>query len=107
MPLKRLRRKLTVENLWIYILKLLNEKPMYAYELQDEIKKRFDFNIGKITSYIVLYKLKNSGFVESKLEEEKNSGRVRRYYKITEKGKILLKEGIKILEDFLEKIKKK
>jgi DNA-binding PadR family transcriptional regulator len=103
-PLNRLKRKLTTENLWIYILTLLKEKPMYGYEIQSEIKERFGFHIGRITSYIVLYKLKKSGYVKSKLRDSE-SGRIRRYYTITKKGEHLLNQGIQFLEEVLEKIK--
>lgn len=103
MPLKRLKRKITLENVWIYILRLLMEKPMYAYEIRKTIEDRFDFRIGEITAYIVLYKLASSGYVrtEWKIEE----GRQRKYYRITEKGEKLLKEGIEFLNEIIRKIK--
>lgn len=103
MPLKRLKRKLTLENIWIYILRLLIEKPMYAYEIREMIENRFSFKIGEITAYIVLYKLANSGYV--KTEWKVKEGRQRKYYIITEKGKKLLKEGIGFLNETISKIK--
>ncbi len=89
-PLMRLKRKTTVENLWIYILKLLSEKPMYAYQLNRDIRDRFGFEIGSVSAYIILYKLKNSGYVDI---EWRNEGRPRKYYRITGSGRRLLKEG--------------
>lgn len=103
MPLERLRRKITTENLWLYILTLLKEKPRYAYEIREEIKQRFGFETGKITSYVVLYRLKNSGYVTKKSREVE--GRTRKYYTLTPKGKNLLQEGIKFLEKTLQKVK--
>lgn len=103
MPLPRLKRNLTTKTLWIYILTLLKEKPRYAYEIQKEIKKKFGFKIGKITSYVVLYRLEKSGYVEKKIEE--SGRRIRKYYQITKKGENLLDQGIKFLEEILEKIK--
>jgi len=102
MPLARLKRKITKENLWIYILTLLKKKPMYGYEIRNKIKEKFGFNIGKISSYVVLYRLEKAGYVASKLDDK--SGRARKYYIITKKGKSLLNEGIKFLENLLKKI---
>jgi len=104
MPLKRLIKKTTVENLWIYILSLLKEEAMYAYEIPKKIKERFGFEIGNVTAYIVLYKLENSGYVETKWKSENN--RQRKYYTITENGKKLLNEGTSYLEGLLKKIRK-
>ncbi|MBN2014075.1 MAG: helix-turn-helix transcriptional regulator [Candidatus Altiarchaeota archaeon] len=101
-PLKRLIKKVTIENLWIYILSLLREKPIYAYEINRMLEERFDFSAGKVTAYVVLYKLENSGYVEP---EWRNVGRKRKYYRITETGEKLLEEGIGFLEKQTGKIK--
>ena len=104
MPLKRLIKKTTVENLWIYILSLLREQPMYAYEIPKKIKENFGFEIGNVTAYIILYKLENSDYVETKWKFQNN--RQRKYYAITEKGKKLLNDGALYLEGLLKKIKR-
>jgi DNA-binding PadR family transcriptional regulator len=94
-PLQRLEKKTTIENLWLYLLSLLSEESVYAYEINKKLKTRFGFSAGEVTAYVVLYKLEKSGFVET---EWKNEGRKRKYYKITDKGKRLLSEGIRLLE---------
>ena|SRR3989338_1989052 len=104
MPLNRLIKKTTVENLWIYILSLLIEQPMYAYEIPNKIKERFGFKIGSVTAYIVLYKLENSGYVETKWVSQNN--RQRKYYTITEKGIKLLNDGTSYLEGLIRNIRK-
>ena len=43
MPLARLKRKLTKEILWIYLLNLLKEREMYAYEIRKELERKFGF----------------------------------------------------------------
>jgi len=101
-PLERLKRKVTVENLWIYILKLLKERSMYAYEIQNRIQEGFGFRPGKITAYVVLYKLEKDGYVKT---EWKDKGRQRKYYRITESGRRLLKDGISMLEEMIRGIK--
>jgi len=103
MPLKRLKQKTTKENLWLYILTLLKEKPRYAYELKKEIKDRFNFSVGRITSYMVLYKLEKKGYVSAKWESGKK--RPRKYYTITAKGGEILKEGKQYLKELLTQFK--
>jgi DNA-binding PadR family transcriptional regulator len=99
---RRLREKLTKENLWLYILSLLSERDMYGYELRDAITERFDFKPGTVTAYRVLYSLKVKGLVTTK--EEKVSGRKRKYYHLTNKGLEQLDRGKSVLSDILKKL---
>jgi len=96
LPLERLKKSNTIDNLWIYILSLATKTPIYAYYLQREIEEEFGFRPGKITSYRVLYRLEKDGFVKSKMEER------RRVYQITEKGK----KELEFAKDFYQKILK-
>jgi len=99
MPLGRLKTRTTKEILWIYILRLLKEKEMYAYELRDAIKNAFGFEPARVTSYVVLYRLEKEGYVSSKWSKKK------KYYHLTKKGEKLYKEGISYLEEMLTKLK--
>ncbi|MFH0817989.1 MAG: PadR family transcriptional regulator [Candidatus Micrarchaeota archaeon] len=90
-PLARLERSLTTENLWLYILSTLKKKRTYAYALNLQIKERFGWKPGLITSYLVFYKLQAEGLITSKYDER------RKYYEITKKGKDALMEGKKML----------
>lgn len=101
-PLKRLEKKTTIDNMWIYILSLLKDGPMYAYEIREKIRKRFDFNAGQVTAYVILYKLEKSGYVEAEWREKT---RHRKYYRITGSGEKLLEDGIGFLENLIERIK--
>jgi DNA-binding PadR family transcriptional regulator len=98
MPLDRLKKKTSKEILWIYILRLLTEREMYAYELKQTLQDRFNIDPARITSYVVLYRLENEGYVSSRWQKNK------KYYKITEKGTKLLDEGILYLEDVVGKL---
>jgi DNA-binding PadR family transcriptional regulator len=98
MPLNRLKKKTSKEILWIYILRLLIERDLYAYELKKELQTRFNIDPALITSYVVLYRLENEGFVTSRWEKNK------KYYNITKKGRELFEEGIKYIEDIIEKL---
>jgi PadR family transcriptional regulator, regulatory protein PadR len=99
---KRLKDKLTKENLWIYILKLLEKKERYGYELRDSIEEEFGFLPGNVTAYRVLYALQKNGLVASSKKEVKS--RERKYYSITTEGKKELEEGKDVLKSMIKKL---
>jgi DNA-binding PadR family transcriptional regulator len=102
LALRRLEEKITKENLWIYILSLLKERPLYAYEIKEMIRERFGFEPATITAYVVLYRLEREGLVESRQERGTSDNVIRRYYRITEKGIQTVEAG----REFLKKILK-
>ena len=73
------------------ILALLNERPMYGYELIRAIRDRsegiLDFSEG--TVYPILYGLRDRGLVRSEAQESEE-GRTRRVYHLTPEGKAAL-----------------
>lgn len=99
----RLKKKTTAEMLWPYFLKLLKERPMYGYELRQQVQKRFGFKPATVTSYVVLYRLQRKGYVTMEWKEQRGKP-ARKYYKITKKGEELLREGIKCIKEFYLKI---
>lgn len=101
---QRLKNKLTKENLWLYILRLLQEKPRYGYEIREEIKKKFNFSPAIVSGYVILYKLKRDNLVEERLEKNYSNRADRKYYCITEKGLTALKEAKIFLEDLMKKV---
>ncbi|HEY6345684.1 MAG TPA: PadR family transcriptional regulator [Bryobacteraceae bacterium] len=72
------------------ILEALVREPSHGYRIAQGIKERskgvLDFKEG--TLYPALHKLENEGLVES--YEEVESGRLRRYYRITKSGRAVL-----------------
>jgi DNA-binding PadR family transcriptional regulator len=81
-PIKRLHRLLTSGNLWLYILSLISSQgKLYAYNLDEQIERRFMFKPNKIMIYVVLYRLESEGLISSKFEER------RKYYALEDKGK--------------------
>jgi len=102
--LNRLKTKTTVECLWPYVLALLKDKPVYAYEIQQMIEKRFGFQVGQVTAYMVLYKLESDGYVQTEWREVEN--RQRKYYKITAEGKKALAESIEYFKETCENLQK-
>ena len=99
LPIERLQKSNTIENLWIYILSLLKKRQIYAWEIPSIIEKEFRFKPGKITPYRVFYRLEKDGFVKSKIKER------RRIYEITEKGKKELEEAKKFYKATLKWLK--
>lgn len=77
----------------LLVLTLLDESDKYGYEIIKELEQRSDktFQFKEGTLYPVLHKLENDGFVTSYMEKAE-SGRERKYYQITKKGKKQLTE---------------
>ena len=74
------------------ILEVLAQEPSHGYRIAQQIKQSsnglLDFKEG--TLYPALHKLENEGSVES--YESSESGRVRRYYRITKSGRKALND---------------
>jgi PadR family transcriptional regulator PadR len=75
------------------ILKLLEEKDMYGYQMIEALAEKSDdtFELKAGTLYPILHNLENNQFVES-YEQEADNGRIRKYYHLTSKGKKQLQE---------------
>ncbi len=105
-PLQRLKDKLTKENLWLYVLSILRERPAYPYEISDLIEERFGWRPARVTAYIVMRSLKSKGYVKMSKRKGEDTGKMRNYYEITESGRKLLDEGLSFLENTLESLKR-
>lgn len=83
-------------NIDTLILKMLQEKDMYGYEIVYEIKLRTHnvFDIKEATLYSVVQRLEKRELISSYMGE-KSHGRKRRYYRITPFGKAYYLELIK------------
>ena len=87
------RRELIKGNINALLLSLIGQQPMYGYQIIKELDTKsygyFKFKEG--TLYPALHRLEKSGLIVSKWEMLP-SGRQRRYYYITERGRALLAE---------------
>ena len=101
---KHLVKKLTVETLWIYVLSLLSEGPLYGYEFPSRIEEKFGFRPNKITCYVVLYRLNQEGLIKEEKTMHSSEGPVRKYYQITEKGLKELQNAVAFLRGVSEVI---
>ncbi len=70
------------------LLSLMEEHPMYGYQIIKELEKRSQgyFRFKEGTLYPALHRLETAGLVNGKWELLPN-GRQRRYYYITDKGR--------------------
>lgn len=80
----------------LVVLRLLLDRPMYGYELIQEMQQRSNGNFTISVLYPVIYRLEEQGYVEV-VQTEVVDGRARSYYGITDTGRTYLKET---LEDY-------
>jgi PadR family transcriptional regulator PadR len=90
---------MTKENLWIYILRMLQDRPMYAYEIGKGLNSRFGFSTATVTTYVVLYKLQQEGLIGVEQEVEAQGRPKRKYYMMTDLGRKEFEKGRKLLQD--------
>jgi len=88
----------------VAVLKLLNRREMYGYELVETLAERTQgaLEMGQSTLYPMLYNLEAQGFIEGYWKEAGPKGaggsggsRDRKYYRLTDKGKKRLAEDSK------------
>lgn len=104
MAYDRLVTKLTKENLWLYILRMLSERPMYAYEISKNLKNRFHFSVATVTTYVILYRMQFEGLIRVKTEKIDPRRADRKYYEPTEKGLETLGKGKSFLQEVLTRL---
>jgi len=87
------------------ILKLLSEKDMYGYEMIETLFHRSDrtFELKAGTLYPLLHGLEEKDWVEA--YDAEAQGRVRRYYKLTEKGRKALEEKEESWNQYAEAVR--
>ncbi len=78
-------------NTTMLILKLLENKDMYGYQMIEELSEKSSnvFNLKAGTLYPILHNLENEGVVSS-YDDNADSSRIRKYYHLSSKGKKLL-----------------
>ena len=75
------------------VLKLLEEDDLYGYQMIRKLEERSNsvFSLKEGTLYPILHGLEEQGAVES-YQKAAETGRMRKYYHLTKKGKKLFKE---------------
>jgi DNA-binding PadR family transcriptional regulator len=91
----------------VILLKMIQNKKSYSYQLFKQIAKhhgfaKMDKKDIKNDVYNTISSLQNSGYITMSIEREKN--RIKKYYKITKKGKDALSETQKIFKNAINEI---
>ena len=84
------------------ILKLLKDNGrMYGYEISKIVKAKSEgnFSITEGSLYPALHKLERKGLLETDIEKVDN--RMRKYYKLSEKGKGAVKVEVEEMKSFI------
>ena len=98
--LERLRKKITIDNLWLYIVKvLIDHGPARAYDVKKLIREKFGFKPATITVYTVIYRMTSEGLLEKVYADGDT------LYKPSEKGIEAFNEALKTIETILDKLK--
>lgn len=86
-------RSLLAGSTAMLVLKLLDGRDMYGYQMIEELARRSEraFELKTGTLYPLLHSLEEKGVIES-YERDEDSQRPRRYYHLSARGKGLLEE---------------
>ena len=87
-----MRGKQSLAHTSLLVLSLLSRQDMYGYQMISTLEQKLDrtFALKEGTLYPILRELESQGAVSC--YEQEVSGRVRKYYHLTRKGKRLLAE---------------
>lgn len=79
-------------SMTMLLLKLLDEKDMYGYEMIDTLRKKSNnvFELKAGTLYPLLHGMEEKGLLSS--YELEGAGKTRKYYSITKEGKGVLEK---------------
>ncbi len=80
---------------------MLLDRPMYAYEIVKNLKNRFGFSTATVTTYVVLYKLRQEGLIGVEQEEEAHGRPKRKYYTMTDMGKKEFEKAQQLFQETL------
>lgn len=89
----------------LLILSLLSREELYGYQMITELSRRSDhtFELKEGTLYPILHGLEADGLVTVR-EKAAETGRMRKYYRITKKGLKILEEKKAEWSFFAEKV---
>lgn len=87
-----MKKRQTIEHTDLLVVSLLAGEDMYGYQMILELARRSDrtFEMKEGTLYPVLHGLEREGLVES-YQQAAPTGRIRKYYHLTQKGGAFLK----------------
>ena len=101
----KIDKSLMTGSTTLLVLSLLGREEMYGYQIITELARRSDqtFLLKEGTLYPILHTLEAERLVTSH-EQKAETGRMRKYYRITKKGERALEEKKKEWAYFTEKV---
>lgn len=100
-----MERRKQLDRTNLLVLSLLNSGDMYGYQMIIELERRSSgvFKMKEGTLYPILHGLENTGALRS-YQKEAETGRMRKYYHITEAGKRQLDRETEAWTEYAEAI---
>lgn len=88
------------------VLKLLEENEKYGYQIIQELKEKSNdrFLLKEGTLYPILYRLEDDNYIESRWSEAQGKRVPRKYYILTEEGRIALREITALWMDITQNV---
>lgn len=98
-------KSLVSGSMTMLLLKLLEEKDMYGYEMIETLRARSNnvFELKAGTLYPLLHSLESKGYVTA--YEKEAGGKTRKYYSITKMGKKASEDKKKEWEEYSEGVR--
>lgn len=93
--MSKLRKQDLDGNVETIILSVLDEGPSYGYAILKDINSKAEgvLKFGEGTIYPVLHRMEDKELISSKWGKCEKTGRKRKYYRITPKGRKLLADN--------------
>ncbi|MEM3824079.1 MAG: PadR family transcriptional regulator [Candidatus Bathyarchaeia archaeon] len=98
---KEIVQRITRNLLDIQILRLLNTQPMWGYKIKKQIETNYQVKLRHGALYPLLNALEQKGFLKS--QQQRQGGRTRKVYTITEKGREYIETYESILKEQIQK----
>ncbi len=84
----------------IQLLRLVDAQPLWGYKIKKKVETDFNIKIRHGALYPMLNRLEKQGFLTS--QKQRQGGRTRKVYTITQTGKEYLQSYYEILKEQLE-----
>ena len=100
-------KSLISRSMVMLVLKLLEDRDMYGYQMVNELRRRSDdsFHLKAGSLYPLLYSLEEKGYVTS-FETVSDDNRARRYYHLTKTGGKVLREMESAWENYANAVRR-
>jgi len=90
-------QRLILNLLDVHLLRIVQNEPLWGYKIKKDIENAFDIKIRHGILYPTLNNLEKKGFLKS--QKQTKSGRARKVYTITGKGKKYIESYYTVLDD--------